>query len=66
MSHIYTSLAFALKQNKDLLLTCSPKFCEIDGNIQRRQFSGNQSEFARELNFSLKTAAKMVNHYKQI
>jgi hypothetical protein len=35
MSHIYTSLAFALKQNKELLLVCSPKFCEIIGNIQR-------------------------------
>jgi hypothetical protein len=36
------------------------------GNIERKQFSGNQSEFARELNFALKTAAKMVNHFKQI
>ena len=66
MSHIYTSLAFALKQNKELLLTCSPKFHEIVGDIERKQFSGSQSEFARELNFALKTAAKMVNHYKQI
>lgn len=66
MSHMYTSLAFALKQNKELLLTCSPKFREIVRNIERKQFSGNQSEFARELNFTLKTAAKMVNHYKQI
>ncbi len=66
MSHIYTSLAFALKQNKELLLTCSPKFCEIVGNIEGKQFSDNQSEFAKELNFALKTAAEMVNHYKQI
>jgi hypothetical protein len=66
MSHIYTLLAFALKQNKVLLLTCSPKSCEIVRNIERKQFSGNQSEFARELNFALKTAAKMINHYKQI
>jgi len=36
------------------------------GNIERKQFSGNQSEFVRELNFALKTAAKMVNHFKQI
>jgi hypothetical protein len=56
MSHIYTSLAFALKQNKELLLTCTPKFCEIVGNIECKQFSGNQSEFARELNSALKTA----------
>jgi hypothetical protein len=66
MSHIYTSLAFALKQNKELLLACSPKFCEIVGSIERKQFSGNQSEFAKELNFALKTAAKMVNHFKQV
>jgi hypothetical protein len=66
MSHIYTSRAFALKQNKELLLACSPKFREIVENIKRKQFSGNQSEFARELNFALKTAAKMVNHFKQI
>jgi hypothetical protein len=26
VAHIYTSLAFALKQNKALLLACSPKF----------------------------------------
>jgi hypothetical protein len=66
MSHIYTSSAFALKQNKELLLACSPKFREIIGNIKQKQFSGNQSEFARELNFALNTAAKMVNHFKQV
>ncbi len=66
MLHIYTSLAFALKQNKELLLACSPKFCEIVGNIKRKQFSGNHSEFAKELNFALKTAARMVNHHKQV
>ena len=66
MSHIYTSLAFALKRNKELLLTCSPKFRETIGDINCKQFSGSQSEFARDLNFALKTAAKMVNHYKQI
>ncbi len=38
MSHIYTSLAFALRQNKKLLLVCSSKFCEIVGNIQRGNF----------------------------
>ena len=65
MSHIYTSLAFALRQNKELLLVCSSKFREIVGNIQRGNFSGSHSEIARELNFALKTAARMVNHHKQ-
>ena len=66
MSHIYTSLAFSLKQNKELLLTCSPKFCEIVGNIECKYFFGNHSEIAKELNFALKTAARMVNHCKQV
>jgi hypothetical protein len=48
-----------------LLLVCSPKFCEIVGNIQWSNFFGSHSEIARELNFALKTAARMVNHHKQ-
>jgi hypothetical protein len=66
MSHIYTSLAFSLKQNKELLLTCSPKFCEIVGNIERKHYFGNHSKIAKEIKFALKTAARMVNHHKQV
>jgi hypothetical protein len=66
MSHIYTSLAFALKQNKALLLACSPKFCNIVDKIQKKQFGGNHSEIAKELNYALKIAAKMVNSHKQV
>jgi hypothetical protein len=66
MTHIYTSLAFALKQNKALLLACSPKFQELVDKIKQKQFSGNQSETAKELNFALKTAAKLVNSHKQV
>ncbi len=66
MPHIYTSLAFALKQNKALFLACSPKFQELVDKIERKQFSGNQSEIAKELNFALKTAAKLVNGHKQV
>jgi hypothetical protein len=50
MLHIYTSLAFALKQNKLLLLECSPKFRDIITRIERKQFYGNQYEIAKELN----------------
>ncbi len=65
-SHIYTSLAFALKQNNALLLACYPKFREIVDRIERKQFSGNHSEITKELNFALKTAAKLVNSHKQV
>ncbi len=66
MSHIYTSLAYTLKQNELLLRSCSPKFCDIVGKIERKQFSGSQRKMARELNFALKTAAKMVNSHSQV
>jgi hypothetical protein len=55
-----------LNQNKILLSTCSPNFCEIVGNIEHKQFSVNHYEIAKELNFALKTAAKMVNSYNQV
>jgi hypothetical protein len=48
MLHVYTSLAFALKQNKELLLSCSPKFCGIVGRIKQKQFRGKKS-IAKEL-----------------
>ncbi len=62
MSHIYISLAFALKQNELLLRSCSPKFRDIVRKIEMKQFAGSQRKMARELNFALKTAAKMINN----
>jgi hypothetical protein len=47
-------------------LACSPKFRELVNRIEQKQFSGNYSEFAKELNFALKTAAKLVNNHKQV
>ncbi len=66
MSHIYTSLAFALKQNKELLIKCSQKFWDLLISIKKKQFNGRQSNIAKELNFALKTAAKLVNGHKQV
>jgi hypothetical protein len=66
ISHVYTSLAFALNQNELLLCHCSPKFCKIVTKIERKQFAGNQHKFAHELNFASKTALKMVNSHSQV
>ena len=66
MSHVYTSLAFLLKQNELLLRYCSPKFCDIITKIKQKQFAGNQRKFAKELNFALKTVSKMVNSHLQV
>jgi hypothetical protein len=66
MSHIYTSLAFALKQNELLLQSCSPKFRDIVHKIEMKQFAGSQRKMARELNFALKMAATMINSHSQV
>jgi hypothetical protein len=65
MSHIYTSLTFMLKQNKELLTNCSPKFWDLLATIEKKQFNGRQSKITKELIFALKTAAKLVNGHKQ-
>ena len=65
VSHLY-SLTFALKQNKELLLAWSLKFCKLVGNIRCKQFSGNHSKITKEMIIALKTAAKMVNSQKQV
>ncbi len=66
MPHIYTSLAFALKQNKELMTNCSPKILNLLATIKKKQFNGRQCNIAKELNFALKTTVKLVNGHKQV
>ena len=40
MSHFYTSLAYALKNNKMLLKRCSKEFRELINQIERKHFFG--------------------------
>jgi hypothetical protein len=64
MSHLYTSLAFALKSNAELLKKSSREFREIVEQITTKTFSGKQSDYQRHVNFAMKKVAKMVNkHY---
>jgi len=44
MSHLYTSLAFALKSNAELLSRSSIGFREVVNQIKTKNFSGNQSD----------------------
>ena len=62
MSHIYTSLAFALQNNKTLLEASSHKFRSLISQIQRKHFVGNQADIAKEISFALKLAAKLINN----
>jgi hypothetical protein len=61
MSHLYTSLAFALKSNTELLEKSSSGFRDLVKQITTKTFSGKISDYQRHINFAMKKAAKMVN-----
>ena len=63
MSHLYTSLAFALKSNTELLEKSSNGFREYVRQITTKTFSGKQSDHLCHVKFAMKKAAKMVNNY---
>jgi hypothetical protein len=63
MSHLYTSLAFALKSNAELLKKSSSRFREFVKQITTKTFSGKQSDHQRHINYAMKQAAKMVNKH---
>ena len=63
MSHFYTSLAYALKNNKKLLKNCSKEFRELINQIEQKHFFGNQTDLQCNVNFVMKRAAKMVNNF---
>jgi hypothetical protein len=64
MSHIYTSLAFALKSNTELLEKSSSGFRDLVKQITTKIFSGKQSDHQCHINFAMKKAAKMVSKHK--
>jgi hypothetical protein len=61
MSHLYTSLAFALKSNNELLEKSSSGFWDLVKQITTKTFSGKFSDHQRHINFAMKKATKMVN-----
>ncbi len=54
MSHFYTSLAYALKNNKTLLKNCSQEFRNLIHQMERKQFFGRQSDLQHNINFAIK------------
>ena len=64
MSHLYTSLAFALKRNTELLSRSSNGFKELVNQIKTKNFSGNQSDHQRHIKFAMKEASRMINRHK--
>ena len=63
MSYLYTSLAFALKSNAELLEKSSSGFRKFINQIATKNFSDKQSDHQRHINFALKKATKMINKH---
>ena len=66
MLHLYTSMAFALKINKEFLQISSPSFRALCEQINKKQFNNCHSELQREVFYAMKQAAKMINNHKVV
>jgi len=64
LTHLYSSIAYALAENKSLLAEPSPSFCEICLSINAGMFACLAKEQVRHVNFAMKTAARLVHHAK--
>ena len=67
LSHLYTSLAFALQSNAKLLEETSNYFRKIvEQIIKTKNFSCKPLDLQRHLNFVMKKAAKMINKNRHL
>jgi hypothetical protein len=53
MSHLYTSLAFSLKNNVELLKKSSSGFRSLVKQIKTKNFTGKQSDHQRHLKYAM-------------
>jgi len=65
MSHLYSSVAYALQQNKQFLQSSSTEFKNIVREIKSKQYKQRTSALSKEINFALKKAAKMIHNCKR-
>jgi hypothetical protein len=65
ISHLYTSLSFALKSNTGLLEKSSSGFRDLVKQITNKTFSGKILDHQCHLNYAMKQAAEMVNKHGQ-
>jgi hypothetical protein len=61
MSHLYTSLAFTLRSNTELLERSLSGFRDFLKQISTKTFSGKISDHQCHINFAMKKAAKKVS-----
>jgi hypothetical protein len=65
-SHLYTSLASALKSNTELLEKSSSGFRDLTKQILTKNFFGKQFDLQRHINSAMEKAAKMVNKHNHL
>ena len=66
VSHMYTSIAFALAQNKSFLESTSEEFRTLARQIDKKNFRSSTSKVHEKLvRFALKKAARMVHQSKE-
>ena len=67
MSHMYTSVAFALSQSKDLLLNSSSEYKQLLLNIQTWSFkTAHARDQDKHVRVAMKQAARQIHHSKQV
>jgi hypothetical protein len=64
LTHLYASIAYALAENKRLLVDTSPKFCNICLSLKTGTFPCSAKDQVKHVNFAMKKAAHLVHHAK--
>ena len=64
LTHLYSSITYALTENKHLLVETSPSVCEIFLSIKTGTFACSEKDQVKQINFAMKTAARLVHHAK--
>jgi hypothetical protein len=64
MSHLYTSLAAALRSNTEFLKKLSEEFQALIKQIYSKNYHGGASDHQQHINYGMKQAAKMTNSHK--
>ncbi len=64
LTHLYTSITYALTENKCLLADMSPNFCNICLSFKTGTFPCSAKDQVKHINFATKKAAHLVHHAK--
>jgi hypothetical protein len=62
--HVYAFIAYALAENKSLLVDMSPKFRDICLSLKTGTFPCSAKDKVKHINFAMRKAAHLVHHAK--